>query len=335
MPYTGMLLRRVDPGQKGPFIVSPLTTILANNVTPDELIALLDNSGLPGLQRDGLFRDPMRGLVAAGGEIDQQALRLLQSNLAAGVYLMFLDIPKFIDQVNPYETNFPYFADAVSMVQDTLDEQLLQQFLAEVSPEFSLGDRLATSIRLCQLTVSELERALAVGQAVSGDLLAGILADTIAVALDVAKEVYFARTGEKVNRLPAALDDMVSADEGGAVVTGNLLANDSPGDAPVQVTAAGQGGMAIPLGAGYTTAAGGVLTLETNGAFAYQPPPLGEVPREGLSEQFSYMLADEDGDTSSTVFTVQVRDSNRLPAALDDMVSADEGGAVVTGNLLA
>ncbi|MDF1579781.1 MAG: NHL repeat-containing protein, partial [Desulfuromonadales bacterium] len=58
-------------------------------------------------------------------------------------------------------------------------------------------------------------------------------------------------------------------------------------------------------GAGYTTAAGGVLTLETNGAFAYQPP-IGNVPPAGVTETFNYMITDEDGDTSSAVLTVEI-----------------------------
>ncbi|MBW6512592.1 MAG: hypothetical protein K0A93_10860 [Desulfuromonadaceae bacterium] len=334
MPYTGILLRRVDPGQKGPFVVSPLTTILANKVTPDELITLLDNSGLPGLQRDGLFRDPMQGLVAAGGKIDQQALQLLQANLAAGVYLIFLEIPKFIDQVNPYETNFPYFADAVSLVQDTLDGQLLSQFLAEVSPDFSLDDRLATSIRLCQLTVSEFERALAAGQAVSGGLLADIVAGTIAVALDVAKEVYFARTGEKMNLLPIAITDTVSAVEGGTTVTGNVLTNDDPGDAPATVSSADQGGTAISLGSAFTTTGGGSLTVNSDGTYSYTPPILGTVTPVGLVETINYTVTDQDGDAASARLTIQVENTNLLSSAVDDTVSAVEGGTAVTGNVL-
>ena len=110
--------------------------------------------------------------------------------------------------------------------------------------------------------------------------------------------------------LPVAVDDVNAATEGGAAVAGDVLANDTLGDAPTTVTAADQGGSAITLGTPFATANGGSLTLNTDGTYSYTPPASGTVPPAGLTEVFNYTITDSDGDPSSATLTLNVADAD-------------------------
>ena len=140
---------------------------------------------------------------------------------------------------------------------------------------------------------------------------------------------------DDADQLPVAADDSNAATEGGAAVAGDVLANDTLGDAPTTVTAADQGGSAITLGTPFATANGGSLTLNTDGTYSYTPPASGTVPPAGLTEVFNYTITDSDGDPSSATLTLNVADADLLPVAANDSNAATEGGAAVAGDVLA
>jgi LPXTG-site transpeptidase (sortase) family protein len=132
------------------------------------------------------------------------------------------------------------------------------------------------------------------------------------------------------NLLPVAVPDTNTANEGGSAVTGDIRSNDTLGDTPTTVTAANQGGNAIPFGTAFPTAAGGSLMLNANGTYSYTPPAT--LPEGGaLTEVFNYTITDANGDTSSSTLTITV---DRLPQANPDTNSATEGGSAVTGNTI-
>ena len=108
------------------------------------------------------------------------------------------------------------------------------------------------------------------------------------------------------DQLPVAANDSNAATEGGAVVAGDVLANDTLGDAPTTVTAADQGGTAITLGTPFATVNGGSLTLNTDGTYSYTPPASGTVPPAGVVETFNYTITDSHGDPSSATLTIAV-----------------------------
>ena len=62
-PYQGMLRRLVTADDEDPLVISPLTTLLANGITPEELIAAFNNAGLTGVTISDLYADPMDGLA--------------------------------------------------------------------------------------------------------------------------------------------------------------------------------------------------------------------------------------------------------------------------------
>jgi hypothetical protein len=87
-PYGGSLQGSTDDG--GVMIVSPLTTLLANGFTPEQVIALMENAGISGLQESDLYSDPMAGL--AGLEtFDDDDLIQLQASIAVNNFLLRLN----------------------------------------------------------------------------------------------------------------------------------------------------------------------------------------------------------------------------------------------------
>ncbi|MBI4918051.1 MAG: DUF11 domain-containing protein, partial [Acidobacteria bacterium] len=139
-----------------------------------------------------------------------------------------------------------------------------------------------------------------------------------------------------VDRLPLAVADVNSAVEGGAAVSGNVIATgpgiDDEGNTSATVTAASQvgNGNALTIGSAFATTAGGSLTLNANGAYSYTPPAA--LPEGGtLTEVFNYTITDADGDTSSTTLTITV---DRLPLAVADTATTPAGGPAATGNVI-
>lgn len=86
-PYQGMLRRVVAADAKNPLVVSPLTTLLANGIAPEELIAAFHNAGLTGLSISDLYADPMDGLAGMTTGVTDQDLELLQASMAVDAYL--------------------------------------------------------------------------------------------------------------------------------------------------------------------------------------------------------------------------------------------------------
>jgi len=128
----------------------------------------------------------------------------------------------------------------------------------------------------------------------------------------------------KAVKMPVAENDLNTAIEGGDAVSGNVISNDDPGNAPATVTAATQGGSSIPLdGSDFATTGGGILTLTSEGVYIYQPPIQGSVPLEGLREEFNYTIEDACGDTAAATLTITVTNDNNPP-----VLAAIEGGAL-------
>ncbi len=122
-----------------------------------------------------------------------------------------------------------------------------------------------------------------------------------------------------VNDAPLAQDDNFSGDEDTAI-TGNVLANDSDPDGDV-LTVTSTGTLA--------TAAGGSVTLNADGTFAYTPPA-----GYSGSDSFAYTVSDGQGGTSTATAALTVAPVNDAPVAQDDASSGDEDTAI-SGNVLA
>jgi uncharacterized delta-60 repeat protein len=88
LPFSGTLKRLVDAGHSGLLVISPLTTLVANKVTPKDLCLLLEEAGLPGVLEDELFHNPMAAIeLLEPSEIDDAKLKLLQAAVAVNSFL--------------------------------------------------------------------------------------------------------------------------------------------------------------------------------------------------------------------------------------------------------
>ena len=118
-----------------------------------------------------------------------------------------------------------------------------------------------------------------------------------------------------VSDLPVAVDDALSTPED-TVLTGDVLANDTLGDAPNTVSL-------------LSDVSNGTLTLNTDGSFEYTPGF-----NYNGADSFTYQITDADNETSSATVTITVTPVSDLPVAVDDALSTPED-TVLTGDVLA
>ena len=119
------------------------------------------------------------------------------------------------------------------------------------------------------------------------------------------------------NIMPVAVDDAFTIDED-TPLTGDVLANDTLGDAPNLVSLAAGGDVS-----------NGTLTLNTDGSFEYTPGFNYNGP-----DSFTYTITDVDNETATAVVTITVNSVNDLPVAVDDALSTPED-TPLTGDVLA
>ena len=93
-PFQGMLRREVNGNDFLQVNVTPLTTMLANGSTEEDLLMILDEAGFTGLAAADLYADPMAGHEGGSTSslmnmttVDDNSLLLLQANMAMNDYM--------------------------------------------------------------------------------------------------------------------------------------------------------------------------------------------------------------------------------------------------------
>lgn len=120
---------------------------------------------------------------------------------------------------------------------------------------------------------------------------------------------------------PSGQDDINSVDEDSLLaISSNLLDNDVQGGDTAQVTAAGSGGNLDNAVSNQSQVSGsyGLLTLNADGSYNYQINSAAQAVQalaqgESLTEVFSYLLTDADGDTSVQTLTITITGTNDVP----------------------
>ncbi|MEM1040019.1 MAG: Ig-like domain-containing protein, partial [Pseudomonadota bacterium] len=136
-----------------------------------------------------------------------------------------------------------------------------------------------------------------------------------------------------INDAPAATADTATGIEDAASVTGNVLTNDTDADGdPLIVTTFNISTLTGPFAAGSTVTipAIGDLTISATGAFTFVPLPNynGSVPT------VSYGASDPSGAVAASTLDITITPANDAPVAVDDVLSGNEDGPAVTGNVL-
>ena len=128
------------------------------------------------------------------------------------------------------------------------------------------------------------------------------------------------------NLAPIAVNDTASVPEDGPAATGNVITDANTGDAdtppdsdPLQVTAATQGTNALTLSQPFTTSGGGVLTLNANGDYTFDPNTSynGLDVGETATETITYTVDDGQGGTDTATLTITVNGANDAPVVVD------------------
>jgi VCBS repeat-containing protein len=122
-----------------------------------------------------------------------------------------------------------------------------------------------------------------------------------------------------VNDAPVAADDSASGNEGTAIVTANVLANDTDVDNALDASGV----------TAYTQGANGGVAYNGDGTFTY-------IPTADFYGDDSFTYTVTDGAlTSTATVNVTVNAVNNAPVAAPDAISGDEDTLITTGNVLA
>lgn len=135
---------------------------------------------------------------------------------------------------------------------------------------------------------------------------------------------------------PVAVDDVAAADEGGALGTGGVLANDTDVDrldarsfTSWNGNAANGGTLVIENGAGAT------IALNADGSYVLDASAADSLSAgEQITQVFSYTMSDNHGATSSAALTVTVTGTNDGPVAVDDNAGRVMEDARLQGSVL-
>ncbi len=155
--YQGMLKRTIAEGEAGVVTVSPLTTLLASGLAPQQVLAALETAGIGGLTAADLTANPMAKVEDAGSQVVDADLKLLQANMAINAF-----IEKIIDEAKG-EQGFDHGAFNARLEEiDTPENTELLGTLAT-----AMGDSLNAS-RLSYGSVKDMiAKAVEINQAVA------------------------------------------------------------------------------------------------------------------------------------------------------------------------
>ncbi len=128
------------------------------------------------------------------------------------------------------------------------------------------------------------------------------------------------------NLPPVAIDDAASVGEDVPAGSGNVIADLVTGDAdtapdsdPLTVLSAVQGVNTITIGIPFTLAGGGLLTLNGDGSYDFNPGTAynGLDDTETAIETISYTVSDGNGGTDTAVLVITVTGANDAPVPVD------------------
>ena len=127
-----------------------------------------------------------------------------------------------------------------------------------------------------------------------------------------------------VNDAPVAVSDTDSVSEDDTAITGDVtpgtLGQDFDLDAdPLEVTAAVQGTNALTIGTPFTVAGGGVLTLNGDGSYSFEPGTAynGLDVTETATETITYTVDDGNGGTDTALLAITINGANDAPVVID------------------
>lgn len=194
-PFEGMLKRKVGSANSGIMVVSPLTTLLANSLSEDEVVTILTDAGLE-LTAEELYSDPMLKLDA---QTDQ--FKLLQANMAVNHFMTTTSLFNVKKSDLDHFDNAQLFSLLVKANQDLFNAAEFARISAELSNQTNgnnpllLDDLLTSVVQTMRDIVVQAKAQYAEGSIDLDSLRAKITAAQQS-ATDNVQALYLARVGD-------------------------------------------------------------------------------------------------------------------------------------------
>jgi len=165
----------------GDLIISPLTTLLARDLTEEQIVTLLDPSGTIGLSVDDIGTDPVAVLTAITGSITDEALASVRASIGAYMLLRMIENNPTLADLNGEDLVNNADVQAIAEQMMTfITETITAAKIAEIQaliptgsdiPDVDIMDVIYTAVTVCEhvMELSEAEYASSgnIGQAMA------------------------------------------------------------------------------------------------------------------------------------------------------------------------
>ena len=162
-PYEGILKVKVPEKISGSLTVSPLTTLLANGASQDQILELLKSAGLNGVTAADLTADPMAGLGSQTSVTDDQ-LRTLLANMAANAFMSSENNYNAGADALTDADKAALFRDLIAGIRTVFNQQSFSTLAASISTQtgtrVTVGDVANTMAHLAQTVTDQVRQEL-------------------------------------------------------------------------------------------------------------------------------------------------------------------------------
>ncbi len=185
--YDGVIKRQVFIGDAQPVIVSPLTTLLANGMSPAAVINMLNSAGLSGLSESDLYTNPMATLVNKTGNITESDLVLLQANMAVNAFMVANGDFSY-GGPTAVATSSVTFPDIAAMVKESLNSVLYQQLTTAIGADVTVEDMANMAVVISSGAARQIKSGVPIGSVTT-------IGNNMENAIAIADVFYQNRTG--------------------------------------------------------------------------------------------------------------------------------------------
>ncbi len=196
--YQGLLKAKV-PVTGNLLVVSPLTTLLANGATEQEVVSFLGLAGMTGITTADLRSDPMAGLENLhSGEVTDNQLQLLQAAMAVNAFMHIINnyAAGPMDLTN--STNALLMTDLVGAAKKALNQAEFEQLAAALASDQSTAGQpmlLADAIHMAADAMQTMASLADSGTIPSTAAIMMSIDGTLTTAVETTRNYMLARLG--------------------------------------------------------------------------------------------------------------------------------------------
>jgi len=324
--FAGILKRQVGSSDNQVVVVSPLTTLLANGMSEDGVLGLLEAAGLNGLDRADLISDPMQGLVGVTGGISDAQLRGLKANMAVNTLLLALNDFDYAGQ----EQSPVNFSDCVALSEATLNTAAFQKMAAVIASggggNLTFDEFTDAAVAVQSTVVSKVRQELTAGSSeISAAQFVQLRSEAVTQLSTIADEILVTRVGDSTPPVVDPPTDPVPPSfSAESFFTGNCAGCHNLGTSSSVMNLAGDGALVNGKFGGGSAHNGNTLSADEilamaeyfDAAVATEPPP---VPLTG-----SELYASECQGCHGSLATTSI--SDRSTTGISTAIGANAGG---------